>query len=295
MSLQLLCMLVAARAACALRVTLVGGGLGNASVVALHASSTPPMPVGSFALVAARSPCALPPAAARPDGAFALLLERGGCSFDDKMGLALAAGASALIVADSLTYRDAGPNASSPPWMVISDPCAVDCALGSVRLDSTTLSRSDVISGLQAQCGQVCGGRACGFADPPPAALEFAAPVGETRRALDSGMLHCRVWICLPRDERLGTLSERLEGGCRYGARHCAKCVCAGCVDMPSPSDLVPACIPYRSTYPTPGSTGPPAGRQFLGRGQMAREARVLRGGRSCGYANLAFGFVCSD
>lgn len=163
------------------RVSLVGSGKVNVTVIAIHASSTPLLPAGPLGLVASPSPCALPRRAALPDGSggpFALLLERGGCSFDVKMGLAIAAGASVLIVADTLTYRATPPGANassgaeadstSPPWMVLSDPCSVDCAGGSVSLDATALSRRDVLSGLEAQCALACGGLPCGFADPVP-------------------------------------------------------------------------------------------------------------------------------
>jgi hypothetical protein len=203
----------AAAASEAARVSLIGGGETNVTVLALHASSTPPLPAEPLRLVASPSACALPKHSLQPDGSsgpFALLLERGGCSFDVKMGLAVAAGASVLIVADTLTYRAAlpGANASrggeadttSPPWMLLSGPCSVDCARGSILLNTTALSRRDVLSGLQAQCASVCGGLPCGFADPIPPKRRPGAEASSSRalawvgRRLVSGSPPPPVW-----------------------------------------------------------------------------------------------------
>ena len=196
--------------------------VGNTSVSATHASATPEPPKAELALFALHSHCSLPslsplssfpspvafslfpslPSSSTPSVAaatmsppppppspFALLVPRGGCSFDAKMALAIAAGASVLLVADQLLYAP-GPNISGAVGsgsMLLTDPCAVDCSLGAVLLDSAELSRKVVLGGMGEQCALVCGGRACGFADPPPNATAHAGEASDESVAAGAG------------------------------------------------------------------------------------------------------------
>ena len=97
--------------------TLITADIGNSRQLHLHAAHTIETPLPSFsdalALVVAGAAC---DAFIKPDPAprkpFALLARRGECSFDTKMDVAINAGASALLVAETLSTEYAPPNAS---------------------------------------------------------------------------------------------------------------------------------------------------------------------------------------
>ena len=80
---------------------LVAVRLGNASFAAELATGTPGVdPTISMPLVDLSSDGCAPLAHRHPSAA--LLVDRGGCSFDQKMRVASLAGASSLLVADSV-------------------------------------------------------------------------------------------------------------------------------------------------------------------------------------------------
>lgn len=107
--------------------------------------------------------CALPQPISSRTTPFALLVERGDCSFDDKMATAVVLGASALIVSDSLRgeYRMNDEQHQSTATMALLDPCAVDCTMGSGYIDAQTTTVVEVLDGLSGSCGGSC--ETCAF------------------------------------------------------------------------------------------------------------------------------------
>ena len=184
-------------------ITLLGASASspNVTVYAQPATGTPRPTTGqALRLLAGGDGCTHVSASVTTP--FALLVERGLCSFDDKMRTARATGASILIVADSTRVRrerfeppalrpqvrrpppallacrtsegwafdslapqGAYSNASggSPASMALNDPCMVDCSQGRGVVDATSLSRAQVLGGLVGQCGSACAQRACAF------------------------------------------------------------------------------------------------------------------------------------
>ena len=138
----------------------------NLTVYAQPASFTPELPAAGSALplsllfagdgcTASVQRVGVPP--------FALFVERGFCSFDEKMRTAVSLGAHVLIVADSLRgeYRFAGNETAET--MGLTDPCVVDCKLGEGFVDPRRLSTQQVLDGLSGSCGAACGAQACAF------------------------------------------------------------------------------------------------------------------------------------
>ena len=102
---------------------------------------------------------------------------RGECSFDTKMDVAINAGASALLVAETLDRVRA---AERQPWqrweaatMVPAEPCAVSCESGRGEIDAATLDASTVLGGLGGHCAAStradrlgCASGLCAFSGP---------------------------------------------------------------------------------------------------------------------------------
>ncbi|KAL1520333.1 hypothetical protein AB1Y20_021923 [Prymnesium parvum] len=139
---------------------------GNVTLYGQPASGTPPLPeTGSAAPLGVRlggDGCAR--LSLQPEEApFALLVERGSCSFDEKMRTAVHSRASLLMVADSLggEYHFTDETHQSAATMALMDPCAVDCALGSGEVDDAGMEPSTVLQGLKGACGSRCD--ACAF------------------------------------------------------------------------------------------------------------------------------------
>eukprot|EP00964_Phaeocystis_antarctica_P090881 scaffold58203_cov54-Phaeocystis_antarctica.AAC.4 len=139
--------------------------VGNLTVPARQASGTPDLPAAPLTLAWGGSGCAPISPPALP---FALFVERGACSFDAKMATAVLAGASALVVADSLQGEYvSGANASVPASvMQLLDPCVVDCSLGRGVASTIGLDSGAVLAGaLNGQCGSErgCTSSTCAF------------------------------------------------------------------------------------------------------------------------------------
>ena len=140
--------------------------VGNLTVPARQASGTPDVPAAPLTLAWGGSGCA--PIISPPALPFALFVERGACSFDAKMATAVHAGASALVVADSLQGEyHTGANASAPASaMQLLDPCVVDCSLGRGVASTIGLDSGAVLAGaLNGQCGSErgCTSGTCAF------------------------------------------------------------------------------------------------------------------------------------
>ena len=140
--------------------------VGNLTVPARQAFGTPDLPAAPLTLAWGGSGCA--PIVSPPALPFALFVERGACSFDAKMAAAVHAGASALVVADSLQGEyHSGANASVPAAaMQLKNPCVVDCSLGRGVASTVGLDSRAVLAGaLSGQCGSErgCTSGACAF------------------------------------------------------------------------------------------------------------------------------------
>lgn len=109
----------------------------------------------------------------------ALLVERGNCSFAQKAAHAADAGAALLLVADALLYAPA-PHHASVAEMRLTDPCAVNCALGSAVLNASSISPANVRDGLRGLCGASCPSQTCGLATP---SAGISTDGGATRQA----------------------------------------------------------------------------------------------------------------
>ena len=89
------------------------------------------------------------------------------------MAHAIAAGASVLIVADTLASQYANnmtawtDNGTRAQNMALVDPCAVDCKAGHGFVDADVVSSSDVLDGLPGSCPSSCRSTLCAFAGPP--------------------------------------------------------------------------------------------------------------------------------
>ena len=94
------------------------------------------------------------------------------------MDVAINAGASALLVAETLSTEYAPPNASrGERWeaatMVLAEPCAVSCESGRGEIDAATLDASTVLGGLSGHCAAStradrlgCASGLCAFSGP---------------------------------------------------------------------------------------------------------------------------------
>lgn len=109
---------------------------------------------------------------------FALFTRRGTCSFDVKMRNAIAAGASALMVSDSLAgeYRPL-PNATAAT-MRLHNPCIVECDSGRGDVDPSGLAVADVLAGLPGNCGRGCPTELCAFSGAAASAASGLGPAG---------------------------------------------------------------------------------------------------------------------
>ena len=162
--------------------------VGNTTWPARHASGTPDAPAEPLALVWGASGCVLMPTGiAKLAGPFALLVERGACTFDAKMTTAAQVDASALFVVDSWEGEYAsGGNLSVPASeMRLSDPCGVDCDLGRGTVSTAGLDAAAVLhDALAGQCGGAheCPSQSCAFSGSGlgKAKREICCLVGQT-------------------------------------------------------------------------------------------------------------------
>ena len=154
----------------------------NFTVPAEHTHETPSLPAHAarkpLALLFASDGCATPPASpASINRPFVLMVRRGNCTFDDKMTFAIAAGATALIVADTLASQYQPANASTG-WsvrsMALRDPCAVSCDIGRGVVDTAGIDVTTVLAGLAGRCDTAarddqlsCPTGLCALSAPP--------------------------------------------------------------------------------------------------------------------------------
>ena len=98
-------------------------------------------------------------AAGRP---FALLARRGGCAFSTKTSTAVAAGASVLIITDTLTSAYNPLSNATASSMALGNPCIVHCGAGRGTVDTRTLDVPSVLAGLTDRCPTPEGFRGVG-------------------------------------------------------------------------------------------------------------------------------------
>ena len=108
---------------------------------------------------------------------FVLFARNGSCSVADKKRTAVAAGASALVVADLLSTHYV--NATSALEMTLDDTCLVDCGRGRGMVDASAIGVSSAFAGLPGSCpasvgygGRLCATSMCAFSGPPSAGSE---------------------------------------------------------------------------------------------------------------------------
>ena len=124
-------------------------------------------------LVFAGAGCSPVPSSSIPKEAFALFSTRGVCPFDDKMSTAVAAGATTLIVAETLETEYNTSGAATPHTLSLFDPCGVSCDAGRGVVDTSTLDVPSVLAGLPGRCPTAepnhrgCTSGLCAFAGPP--------------------------------------------------------------------------------------------------------------------------------
>ena len=149
----------------------------NLTLPATHTASSAALPALSpmaapLALLFAGDACAaLAPDVPRPAiGGFVLFARRGGCVFDVKMQTAMAAGAAALVVGDTLAAEYAAPSDATAQSAALTNPCIVSCTVGRGVVDASTLSLADVLGGLPSSCpapaeytGRRCPTNLCAF------------------------------------------------------------------------------------------------------------------------------------
>ena len=149
----------------------------NLTLPATHTASSAALPALSpmaapLALLFAGDACAaLAPDVPRPAiGGFVLFARRGGCGFDVKMQTAMAAGAAALVVGDTLAAEYAAPSDATAQSAALTNPCIVSCTVGRGVVDASTLSLADVLGGLPSSCpapaeytGRRCPTNLCAF------------------------------------------------------------------------------------------------------------------------------------
>jgi hypothetical protein len=154
----------------------------NLTLPATHTASSPALPALSpmaapLALLFAGDACApLAPDVPRPAiGGFVLFARRGGCVFDVKMQTAMAAGAAALVVGDTLAAEYAALSDATAQSAALTNPCIVSCTVGRGVVDASTLSLADVLGGLPSSCpapaeytGRRCPTNLCAFSGHAP-------------------------------------------------------------------------------------------------------------------------------
>ena len=102
---------------------------------------------------------------------FALLASRGGdCTVQDKMKTAIATGASALIIVDTLTSAYTPRNNDTASSLKLTDPCLVSCSKGRGLVDPKSLGVAGVLEGILGACpgpaadtGKGCPTSLCAF------------------------------------------------------------------------------------------------------------------------------------
>lgn len=141
-----------------IRVPIGSGGLMRKFYGAR--ANTAPAPPDPVLLVEAPRPsdaCARLPQNAIPQQPFALIAKRGGCTFADKLSVANAAGASLLVVIntiDSVYVSDES--------YALTHPCVVDCAAGSMRINTSfTDPTSERLRGFRPACEGLCASGDC--------------------------------------------------------------------------------------------------------------------------------------
>jgi hypothetical protein len=172
--------LLAGAHASTIRVLLPDGR--NLTLPATHTASSPALAALSpmaapLALLFAGDACApLAPDVPRPAiGGFVLFARRGGCVFDVKMQTAMAAGAAALVVGDTLAAEYAALSDATAQSAALTNPCIVSCTVGRGVVDASTLSLADVLGGLPSSCpapaeytGRRCPTNLCAFSGHAP-------------------------------------------------------------------------------------------------------------------------------
>ena len=146
-------------------VTIIRAGGENVTVYGQPATGTPALAAEGMPMELrfGGHACTPPAAGAVHTEPFALLVERGLCSFDDKMRSAVSSGASVLLVADSLRGEYRATDDGAVARMALNDPCAVDCASGMGFVDPQRISVEQVLNGLAESCGLSCRSRTCAF------------------------------------------------------------------------------------------------------------------------------------
>ena len=149
------------------KVITIGSRGQNMTVLASQTAGTPAVPhAASRAVLFAGNACVpIPPKSwgGRSDhsGGFVLYARRGGCSFDDKMRTAIAAGAAALLVGDSVEGQYDSPSNMTAASATLANPCIVSCELGHGMVATHSLSVEAVLSGLRGTCPPTNAGKAC--------------------------------------------------------------------------------------------------------------------------------------
>lgn len=113
--------------------------------------------------------------AAPPAGGndFALIALRGNCTFSQKMAIARAAGARALVVANTLATMYSAPSngsATATPWPPLAvpkltNPCSVDCALArgvATNVNTSIVARGWDCSGFSGCASKICAATGAG-------------------------------------------------------------------------------------------------------------------------------------
>ena len=166
-------MLAAGSASSTIRALLPDGR--NLTLPATRTRSSAPLPPGGstsrLALLFAGDGCLPVPADDAPAGGpFVLFARRGGCTFDVKMHTAVGAGASALVVGDTLAAEYAPPSNATALSAALVNPCIVSCSVGRGEVDARALSLASVLDGLPGACpapadytGRRCPTSLCAF------------------------------------------------------------------------------------------------------------------------------------
>lgn len=166
---------------------------------------------------------------------FAVFARSGGCPLEAKVRTASIAGASALIVADTLTTLYEPLSNDTAASMSLRDPCAVHCDAGRGTIDTGTVNIASVLRGLPGRCpapdsyiGKRCPTELCAFsrAASTSSASREVCCVLESRAPEPSLTVGNR---SLPVLTLSLSLSEVLEGTCATSACTTSTCAVPAC------------------------------------------------------------------
>lgn len=167
----------------------------------------------------------------------------GGCTIADKAHAAAQAGATALVVADTL--ESAYINASSAQSIVLSDPCLVDCSKGRASLAVADVGVADILAGLPDMCST-----------PPDDAKSYATPCPTPFCALSGapdGAPEREICCVMPRSDATdGAGSAPLRPNASLPVRTLA-------LSLPLASALLGECAAARCEMAIGEETPPPA------------------------------------